>query len=94
MPRRLIFRDHATQRIMERGIRAIHIRQVVEYGEVIQTYPNDSPYSSRLILGWIERRPLHVVAADDPNSAVTFIITVYEPSPILWEPGFKRRRRR
>ena len=77
---------------MQRKIRASHIRRVLEYGEVIEDYPNDTPYPSRLILGWIDRQPIHVVAADDPASIITFIITVYEPDPTQWEPDFKQRR--
>ena len=91
-PRRLIFRDHATRRIMQRRIRASHIRRVLEYGEMIESYPNDTPYPSRLILGWIDGKPLHIVVADDPSLEVTFIITVYEPDPNLWETDFKQRK--
>lgn len=90
--RQLIFRDHATQRIMQRGIRPKDIRFVLEYGEVIEDYSTDFPYPSRLVLAWINKKPIHVVAADHPALAVTFVITVYEPDPTQWEPGFKHRR--
>lgn len=36
--RQLIFRDHATQRMMQRGIRPKDIRFVLEYGETIEEY--------------------------------------------------------
>jgi hypothetical protein len=92
VPRRLIFRDHATQRMMQRGVRVADIRWVSEHGEVIEDYPNDYLLPSRLLLAWIRGKPLHIVAADHITLQVTFIITVYEPNPDQWEPDFKRRR--
>lgn len=91
--RQLIFRDHATQRIMQRGIRPKDIRFVLEYGETIEEYPTDSPYPSRLVLGRVRDKPLHVVAANHLTLPITFIITVYEPYPDQWEPDFKHRRK-
>jgi hypothetical protein len=90
--RRLIFRDHATRRMMQRGIRARDIRFVLEHGEVIENYPDDTPYPSQLLLGWVRGRPLHVVAAEHLTLPFTFIITVYEPDPNNWEPDFTHRR--
>lgn len=92
VPRRLIFRDHATRRMMQRGVRVADIRWVLEHGEVIEDYPSDYLLPSRLLLAWIRGKPLHVVAADHITLQVTFIITVYEPDPDQWEPDFKRRR--
>ncbi|MCY4654997.1 MAG: DUF4258 domain-containing protein [Dehalococcoidia bacterium] len=43
-----------------RGITEEEVYLVVEHGEVIETYPQDTPYPSRLVLGWIEQRPIHV----------------------------------
>jgi hypothetical protein len=65
---------------------------VIESGEVIEGYPDDTPYASRLILGWRQRRPLHVVAADNPDEGETIVITVYEPNPSEWETDFKKRK--
>jgi len=65
---------------------------VVENGETIREYPNDTPYPSRLVLGWRDSRPIHVVAADDAENRRTFVVTVYEPDPEIWEPDFRRKR--
>jgi hypothetical protein len=59
---------------------------------LIEDYPTDTPYPSRLILGWVGARPLHVVAADNAAAQETIIVTVYEPDPLLWHPGFRQRR--
>ena len=64
---------------------------MIDTGEIIREYPDDTPFSSRLILGWLEQRPLHVVAADD-NDNHTIIITAYEPDIAIWESDFKRKK--
>lgn len=90
--RRLIFRVHAVRRMFERRITEHDVRAAMANGETIEDYPNDTPYPSRLMLAWSGPRPLHVVAADIPEANTTVIITVYEPDPDLWEPGFRRRQ--
>jgi hypothetical protein len=89
---KLIFRAHALQRMFERSISVADVRGVVEAGERIKAYPDDTPYPSRLLLGWSGVRPLHVVAADNSVDGETIIITAYEPDLRQWEPDFKRRR--
>jgi hypothetical protein len=89
----LLFRVHAIRHMFERAVSVEEIKRLLDTGEVIQTYPDDKPYPSRLVLGWRDLRPLHIVAAYDEGSDTTFVITVYEPDPTLWEPGFRRKRR-
>jgi hypothetical protein len=89
---RLIFRVHAIRRMFQRHISAQEVRHALETGETIETYPEDSPYPSRLVLGWCGSRPLHVVVADDTEGQETIVITVYEPDEGKWEEGFSRRR--
>lgn len=90
---RLVFRVHAVQRMAERVIDIPAVRSVLDDGEVIATYPDDTPLPSRLVLGWLGDRPLHVVAADNDTDQGTVVITVYEPDPAIWEPRFKSRRK-
>jgi hypothetical protein len=67
----LIFRVHAIQRMFDRGIRETDVRDVLEHGEVIEAYPDDLPYPSRLMLGHCGGRPVHVLASDDPDQEVS-----------------------
>ena len=90
MSKPLTFRVHAIQRMAQRAIRAEDVRRALDTGEVIEDYPTDRPYPSALTLGWIGSRPLHVVVAAAPEKRI--VITVYEPDPARWEPGFKRRK--
>lgn len=89
---RLVFRIHAIQRMFQRRISMEDIRHVLVSGEIIEEYPEDTPYPSRLVLGWSGARPLHVVVADNNAERETIVITVYEPSLNEWEYGFKRRK--
>lgn len=90
MGKPLVFRVHAIQRMAQRAIDVEHVRQALDTGEIIEDYPDDHPYPSTLILGWIGSRPLHVVVATSPTKRI--VITVYEPDPSRWEPDLKRRK--
>ena len=54
--------------MFERGVTVGDIRAVLTTGETIEEYPKDTPYPSRLVLGWVGGRPLHVVAANNAMS--------------------------
>lgn len=82
---------HALQRMFERNIPLGDVLETVRNGEVIKTYADDKPYPSFLLLNFINRKPLHVVAAQNAVRNVCFVITVYEPAPNLWLPDFKNK---
>ena len=83
---------HALQRMFEREISPEDVRSVVMAGEIVEQYPDDTPYASALLLGWVGRRPVHVVVARDPDTAECYVITAYEPESGLWSEDFKGRR--
>jgi hypothetical protein len=89
---RLVFRVHAIQRMYERRISEEDVRHLLTMGEVIKECPEDTPYPSRLVLGWCGNRPIHVVIADDTHAQETIVITVYEPDPSKWEADFRRKK--
>jgi TusA-related sulfurtransferase len=88
---KIIFRTHAIIRMFQRHVDEKDVRSVLETGEIIEAYPDDTPYPSRLILGWVENKPLHVVTADNIADNETIVITVYEPDQDKWSLNFKRR---
>jgi hypothetical protein len=88
---RLVFRLHAVRALAARGITVADVRDVLDSGKTIEDYPTDTPYPSRLVLGWRGPRPLHVVAADNAAAQETIIITVYEPDPARWDASFETR---
>ena len=79
--------------MFERRIAESDVRRILEAGETIATYPDDQPYPSRLVFGFAEDRPLHVVVAENAESNKMIVITVYEPDPETWDTTFRRRTR-
>jgi len=89
----IIFRVHAIQRMFERGVSAQEVRSVLERGEVVEDYSDETPNPSRLLLGWRGRHPLHVVAEERAGRDETIVVTAYVPDRSQWGSDFKRRRR-
>jgi hypothetical protein len=79
--------------MFEQAIAEADVEYVLSSGEEIRAYPEDKPYPSKLVLGWVGNRPLHVVAAEHTAAGETIIITVYEPDPLRWDASFRRRLR-
>jgi hypothetical protein len=88
----ILFSGHAIRRIFERSIRRLEVIEVVTFGHVIADYPDDEPFPSFLILGFVGNRPLHVVAAVETESKHCYIVTAYEPDPAVWQEDFSTRR--
>ncbi len=49
----------------------------------------DKPYPSRLLLGSVETKPLHVVLASDEAAGLSIVVTVYEPVLEHWNSDFR-----
>lgn len=79
--------------MFQRGVNEEDVEYVIQNGEVIEHYPDDYPYPSFLALGYVDKRPLHVVYAQD-ESGNAIVITVYEPTLEKWMEDLKTRRER
>ncbi len=88
----VIFRIHALHRMFERDISATDVRDVLENGRVVEHYPHDLPHPARLMLGWCDGQPIHIVVSYDPENRVTVVVTVYEPDPLRWDASYTHRR--
>ena len=88
----LDIRQHAAQRMLERNISVDDVLVVLNSGTIVEDYPEDTPFPSRLTLGWVGQRPVHVVWATAAGSGRIVIITVYEPDPEEWDSAFRGRR--
>ena len=89
---RIIFSGHALRRMFERSIGTNDVLKVLSSGEVIANYSDDQPYPSCLMLGFVARRPIHVVVSTESKTGICHIITAYDPAPELWDKDFKKRR--
>jgi hypothetical protein len=78
--------------MFERDVSVRRVVGAIATGETVEDYSAEMPEPSRLILGFYGKRPLHVVASQNPESNVTTIITVYIPDPGKWDKDFKSRR--
>ena len=90
---KLVFRQHAIERMFERGLAVDDVAAALRDGRVIEDYPTDFPYGSALWLGLAGGKPLHVVAADNVAADERIIVTVYEPDAALWETDWATRKK-
>jgi len=67
------------------------VEEVVERGEIIESYMDDKPYPSFLVLGYSDGIALHVVYAKDESNNI-IIITAYKPSLAKWQNDLKTRK--
>ena len=89
---RILWKKHALERMMERGILREAVKQTVLKGTVIEDYPDDYPVPS-LLIAVREPEPLHVVLAWDARLRQCHIITAYRPSLEHFEADFMTRRK-
>jgi hypothetical protein len=83
----LRFTEHAVDRMLDWDVEVIDVVNVVADGETIEEYDD----GSRLVLGRThDARPLHVVL-NESQVDTTVVVTVYEPSPLRWDPTFRIR---
>jgi len=90
--REVRFSGHAVMRLFERGLSKDQVLSIIRTGECIADYPDDSPYPSCLLLGYINNNPVHVLVARETVAGVCFVVTAYQPDPQLWSANFKLRR--
>jgi len=90
---RIEFRVHAIRRMFDRGISSQDVKCALRTGTVIADYPDDQPYPSRLVLGFVKGRALHVVVASNKQEKIGIVITAYEPSMEVWESDFRRKQK-
>lgn len=78
------FSKHAADRSILRFIRVAEICEVIEQGEIIETYPDDKYGPSCLILGFTQTQRVLHIHCSYPSRSVIKIITLYEPDSEEW----------
>ena len=93
---RVLYSGHARHEMREEEFGPITDQELYEaicHGEVIEMYPDDTPYPSVLLFGRTHaNRPLHTVCAYDGNGDRMIIVTVYQPDPQRWEDNRRRKQ--
>jgi hypothetical protein len=90
--RAIIFSGHAVRQMFARAVGADDVAAIVRNGEIIKEYPDDRPYPSFLMLGFVRGAPVHVVVALDEAAGTAIVITAYIPDEQLWSDDFRKRR--
>ena len=91
--KKIIFLPHAIRQMArpDRMIRAVDIRKVIFFGEVVEDYPEDARGHSCLLLGLDDaNRAIHVVCS--PKDEYLAIITAYLPYDDDWSDAFRLRK--
>ena len=80
------FSKHAVDQSIIRDISVKELEQALSNkNELVEDYPDDKYGPSCLVLGFTDNgRPLHIQCSY-PERPLIKIITLYEPSPELWE---------
>jgi hypothetical protein len=84
---------HALRRMLEQGISRATVKNIICTGELIEDFPDDTPFPSGLFFGIWQNQPLHVVIAYDRPNQNVFLITAYLPDEEHFEVDFKTRRK-
>lgn len=92
--KQLKFSGYALRQMFARKISDDDVRTVIQYGVVITHNPDDTPFPSALMLGFVDNQPLHVVIGYDTENETGYVITAYYPDPGLWSKDFKMRTKR
>ena len=88
--RNIVWTKHCLNRLNQRGILIADVKYAINNGCIIETYGNDYPFPSCLVLGrTISNKKLHIVCGVSQNTL--YIITVYYPNTIDWSFDMKRR---
>lgn len=91
--RKVLFLPHAVRQmsLRDRMIDGVEVLRVIETGQVIEDYPNDSRGHSCLMFAVCQGRPIHVVCA--PKGDYLAVITAYVPDDEEWQADWKTRNR-
>ena len=94
LKKKLLFTPHSVDQMgsPERLITLSEVKEVLQFGKVIEDYPEDKRGHSCLVFGPIsQNRPLHIVCS--PKEDYLAVITVYVPDRKNWDETFTKRKR-
>jgi len=89
----IIWRRHARREAEGENISESMLEDALRREFVlVEHYPQDPYGESALVLVFVEGRPVHVVLS--PRESLCYLVTVYVPDPVRWNPTFTRRKGR
>ncbi|MBI5218829.1 MAG: DUF4258 domain-containing protein [Bacteroidia bacterium] len=91
--KKIIFSNHAVKQMFQRNISVEDVKFVLLNGIIVNEYPDDRPYPSKLLFAVNNERSLHIVCSENQNENKIIVITAYEPSSDIWENDFVTRKK-
>lgn len=89
--RKIDWTKHCLNRLNQRDISISDVKTAIKNGEIIESYCDDYPYPSCLILGYnVNNTILHIVCGMSDD--LVHMITAYYPNNNEWEDDMKTRR--
>lgn len=88
----IVFSGHAIRQMFHREITKNDVIEVISNGQVVIDYPDDKPYPSCLMLGFVNDKPIHIIFAFEQEKKTGIVITAYIPDSRLWTEDFRSRR--
>jgi len=85
------WRKHALERMLQRGISRNEVKETLLFGEIIENYETDVPFSSALFFHF-KTKAIHVVASLDEENKIVYVITAYLPDSVHFNEDLKTRR--
>lgn len=82
----VLWKKHALERMMERGISRTQVKQAILQGRIIEYYPDDCPVPSVLL------STLRPIVAYDADALQCHVITAYHPDLAHFQADLITRR--
>lgn len=86
------YAEHAVVQMFKRNISTFEVEYAIDSGQIIRNYPDDKPYPSCLVIGYLKEKITHVVIAFNSNKEECIIITAYVPDPEIWNKDLKSKK--
>ena len=87
------WQKHSLQRMLERDIKRVEVKEALLHGIVIEEYFNDTPFPSVLVAYIHDTKSLHVVVSYDEKDLKSYIITAYIPDKKHFEKDLVTRKK-
>ena len=88
----LYWKDHILQRMRQRKISVSEILAVLNDFNIIEEYKEDKPFPSYLLVGFADKKPIHIVVGVNEIDFEIHLITAYIPDDLIWEDNYRRRK--
>lgn len=89
--KKLRWTQHIFLRLTQRRITMSDVENTILNGDIIESYPDDYPSPSCLVLGFAkDNMPIHVVCGIHEDEL--WLITAYHPNPEDWSEDYRKRK--